>query len=325
MNSGESVPNTIPARLRLDRLDALRGIALIAMTTFHFAWDLEFFGYAPAGMTSQPLFKWYARGIAFSFLVIAGFSFALAHRNGVNRGTFAKRLAQIGGAALLISVGTWFATPDRFVFFGILHQIAAAALISALFLRANVAMTLVAAAAVALLPHVFRHEIFNEPWFWWTGLGTIQPQTNDFVPVFPWTAYVLLGLALGKIALSRQFLSAPPATAPVRSSPGRGLAFIGRHSLIYYLTHQPALFALLGAIAFFVPPDRTGAFTSSCEKSCKAGNAAEFCGRFCGCVTGELQASGILSQVISGARDAASDPQVLEIASLCTANAGANQ
>ena len=106
MNSGESVPNTIPVRLRLDRLDALRGIALIAMTTFHFAWDLEFFGYAPAGMTSQPLFKWYARGIAFSFLVIAGFSFALAHRNGVNRGNFAKRLAQIGGAALLISVGT---------------------------------------------------------------------------------------------------------------------------------------------------------------------------------------------------------------------------
>ena len=55
MNSSESDPNTIPARSRLDRLDGLRGIALIAMTTFHFSWDLEFFGYAPAGMTSLPL------------------------------------------------------------------------------------------------------------------------------------------------------------------------------------------------------------------------------------------------------------------------------
>ena len=119
---------SVPSR-RLDRLDLLRGVALVAMTTFHFSWDLEFFGYAPAGLTSQPLFKWYARVIAFSFLVIAGISFALAHRNGINSRTFIKRLAQIGGAALLISIVTWYTTPDRFVFFGILHQIAAAALI----------------------------------------------------------------------------------------------------------------------------------------------------------------------------------------------------
>jgi uncharacterized membrane protein len=295
------------------------------MTTFHFAWDLEFFGYTPAGTTTQPLFKWYARGIAFSFLVIAGFSFALAHRNGINRRTFAKRLAQIGGAALLISVVTWFTDANRFVFFGILHQIAAAALVSALFARAGVALTLIVAAGIAALPHVFRHELFNQPWFWWTGLGTVQPATNDFVPVFPWTACVLLGLALGKLAIPKQLISSPRMTAPVAGKAGRGLAFLGQHSLIYYLVHQPALFAFLGAIAFISPPDRTGAFTSSCEKSCEAGNDAMSCKRFCICVTSELQASGILAQVISGSRNAATDPQVLDIASLCTANAGANQ
>ena len=130
MNGKGSTASQATGSRRFDWLDALRGVALIAMTTFHFSWDLEFFGYAPAGLTSQPLFKWYARGIAFSFLVIAGFSFALAHRNGINSRTFIKRLAQIGGAALLISIVTWYTTPDRFVFFGILHQIAAAALIS---------------------------------------------------------------------------------------------------------------------------------------------------------------------------------------------------
>ena len=324
MNSSESDPNTIPARSRLDRLDALRGIALIAMTTFHFSWDLEFFGYAPAGMTSLPLFKWYARGIAFSFLLIAGFSFALAHRNGINGRTFINRLAQIGGAALLISAATWFATPDRFVFFGILHQIAAATLISALFLRLSSALTLLAAVAIAALPHIFRHELFNAPWFWWTGLGTVQPATNDFVPVFPWTAYVLLGLALGKMALLRQFLTWPSATAPARSAPGRGLAFLGRHSLIYYLVHQPALFGLLSAIAFIAPPDRSASFVSSCEKSCQGGNPVEFCQTFCACVKDELTTANILNDVATGKRDGSSDPQVLDIASLCTARAGEN-
>ena len=323
MNGKDSTTSRAAGSRRFDRLDALRGVALIAMTTFHFAWDLEFFGYAPAGMTSQPLFKWYARGIAFSFLVIAGFSFALANRNGINPRTFIKRLAQIGGAALLISIVTWYQTPDRFVFFGILHQIAAAALISALFVRANAFVTLAATVVIAVLPHVFRHELFNQPWFWWTGLGTVQPATNDFVPVFPWTAYVLLGLALGKFAISRHYLSSPPMTSQITGKAGRGLVFLGQHSLIYYLVHQPALFGLLGAIALVFPPDRSAAFVASCEVSCRAENHEKFCQVFCGCVKAELASGGLLEEVISGKRDGSSDPQVLEYAMMCTNRAGA--
>jgi uncharacterized membrane protein len=323
MNDKDSNAPQATGSRRFDWLDALRGVALIAMTTFHFSWDLEFFGYAPAGLTSQPLFKWYARGIAFSFLVIAGFSFALAHRNGINGRTFIKRLAQIGGAALLISLVTWYTTPERFVFFGILHQIAAAALISALFLRANAAGTMAVAVVIAILPHVFRHELFNQSWFWWTGLGTVQPATNDFVPVFPWTAYVLLGLALGKLAIARQALSSQQMLAPVEGKAGRGLVFLGQHSLIYYLLHQPALFGLLGAIAFLFPPDRSAAFVASCEVSCQAQNPGEFCKTFCGCVRDELSSANMLNEVISGKRDGSSDPQVLEYAMMCTNRAGA--
>ena len=38
--------STSRERRALPQLDVARGLALIAMTTFHFSWDLEFFGYA---------------------------------------------------------------------------------------------------------------------------------------------------------------------------------------------------------------------------------------------------------------------------------------
>ena len=40
--------DTSPGMLRTPRIpliDTLRGIALVAMASYHFTWDLEFFGY----------------------------------------------------------------------------------------------------------------------------------------------------------------------------------------------------------------------------------------------------------------------------------------
>ena len=123
-------PSAAPLIGRIDAVDLARGLALVAMTTFHFGWDLEMFGFADRGFASQPAMIWYARAIASSFLVLVGISFALAHRGGVRAGPFLRRLAMIAGAALLITVATRIATPDIYIFFGILHHIALASLLA---------------------------------------------------------------------------------------------------------------------------------------------------------------------------------------------------
>ena len=125
-------------KLRVPAVDLARGIALIAMAIFHFAWDLENFGIARAGLTIEPQWKYFARSIASSFLMLVGISSWLAVHNGFSNKSFAKRMAMVGGAAAIITIATWFATPNAFIFFGILHNIALSSLLILLFIRTAV-------------------------------------------------------------------------------------------------------------------------------------------------------------------------------------------
>ena len=68
----------------------------------------------------------------------------------------------------------------------------------------------------------------------------------DYEPLFPWMGCVLIGMGLGEYLYHdglRQFV--------VPDIPGiivQPLAFLGRHSLLIYLIHQPIIILLLAAV-----------------------------------------------------------------------------
>jgi uncharacterized membrane protein len=238
------MPQTDPtpaAPPRLDAVDLARTAAIIGMVAFHFARDLEDFGIAPAGMTATGLWPWFARAVAGSFLFLSGVSLVLAARGGLDRRRYLVRLAQIAAAAALVSIATRLAVPQAWVFFGILHMMAAATLIGPLFLRLPSALTLAAAAFALAAPFWLRAPLFDAPWLVWTGLATYIPLSIDFVPFLPWAAPYLAGHAAARIALPH--LRPAPSRAPARWH--RVLAWPGRHSLAIYLIHQPVLIGLL--------------------------------------------------------------------------------
>ena len=308
-----------PARIPL--LDAARGAAMIAMTIFHFSWDLEFFGYAPPGMTSEFGWRLFARSIASSFLLIVGISFMLSHINGIRWPSFWRRFAVVGGAAAIISLATYVTTPDRFVFFGILHQIAAASLMALLFVRLPALAIFVAGVAILALPYYFRSEMFLQPTFWWSGLAPFDPPSNDYVPVFPWTGLVLVGMAIAKFS-EQSGLAGRLATVPADTGQtARLLSFLGQHSLIYYLLHQPMMMAALFALTYVLPPapiDKAALFIPQCVLSCERERDNAFCARFCSCIRDELQNQSIFQEVLDGKRDVTSDPLILDVAAMCT-------
>ncbi len=238
--------NPTPAT-RLQPVDWARGVALVAMTLFHFGWDLEMFGFAERGFASQPAMVWFARCIASSFLFLVGVSLVLAHGKGFRSHGFLKRLAMVGGAAALITLATWFATPDIFIFFGILHHIALASVIGLLFLRLPVFAILLSAIVVLVLGLYGEIPSLDAPFWWWTGLNQFTPRSSDYVPVFPFFAAVLAGMAAAKYGI-RAGWEARLATMQLNGMLSRGLRFIGRNSLVYYLAHQPVMIAILYVI-----------------------------------------------------------------------------
>lgn len=293
-----------PARGRIELLDLARGIALLAMFVYHFAYDLSFFRLIRVDVVSDPGWRLFARLIAGSFLAIVGFSLILATRNGLNRKAYAKRFAMVAGAALLVTVGTWFAIPQNFIFFGILHHIALASLLALPFLRLPALALAPIAAAWFALPFILGGEVFESEWLSWLGFGP-WPYTADFVPLFPWFACVLAGMTLGKLALAR-----PPeggwARWRARSAPARLVALGGRNSLIVYLVHQPLF---IGALMLFMqlsgpklPDAEAVPFLSACQRSCVAtGTSKEACERVCSCSMEGLKREELWNRVLADA------------------------
>lgn len=286
-----------PRPARLPVIDVARGVALAAMILYHLSWDLAYNRFVAWDVAGDPLWRDFARAIAGSFLVISGVALALANRDGLHLDRHLWRIAKIAAAAAAVSLATYAIFPDAFVFFGILHMIAAGALILTPVLRAPALPLFVAAAAALALPSLWQSEAFDHPALWWTGLSPTVPASNDYVPVFPWIGPLLAGLALGRlIATGRIALPAVGAGG----GPARLLARAGRWSLLVYLLHQPLLFGIVSGLAYLLPPDpavERVRFVEECTAECSRWDqdGGDYCARFCGCVADALEGTSFWS------------------------------
>ncbi|WP_342149442.1 heparan-alpha-glucosaminide N-acetyltransferase [Methylorubrum sp. SB2] len=292
-----SVPSPSAApRGRLDALDVARAAALAAMAGYHTLWDLGFLRLTPENYALTPPGRLAAHGIAGSFLLLVGIGLVLANRAGVRFGRFVGRIARIGGAAALITVATYFAFPDSYIFFGILHCIAASSLLGLPFVFAPVWLTALTAMAVLLAPTLIAHPWLDAPELYFLGLGRGRPDTNDWVPLFPWFGIVLAGIALARLG-GPAALTGALARWRAHSRPARAAAFAGRHSLAFYLVHQPVLLAVLYAVVSLTGPHpRAGAasFRATYAQNCvRTGGGAESCRVAARCTEQALRREGL--------------------------------
>ena len=228
------------ATIRIAAIDALRGGAILAMIGYHFAFDLSWFGVFRADFNNNALWLTLRALIVSSFLLLVGVSLVLAHGARISRHRFWRRIALIAFCAMLVTAGSYFAFPQSFITFGILHCIAVSSVLAWPLVRYPVAALITGLAVIAIGLQV-RLPIFDMRWLNWIGMMTHKPPTEDYVPLFPWLGVVLLGVAAGGWLARKDYRPLRPMS---RAAPG-WLNWLGRHSLLVYMVHQPILLGML--------------------------------------------------------------------------------
>ena len=235
---------------RLAGLDTIRGITLLSMMLYHTCWDLVFlFGKKIPGYSGLGGYVW-QQSICWTFILLAGFCWSLGHHH-------LKRGLIVSGSGILITFVTLLAMPESRVIFGVLTLIGSCMLLlipmEKLLLKLR---TEIGLAGSFLLFLLFRNvntgylgfenwNILKLPDGFYENLFTTYlgfPQKGffsaDYFSLLPWFFLFLTGFYL------YQFVQKNHMMEKLFSWRVPGFDVIGRHSLLIYLLHQPAVFGI---------------------------------------------------------------------------------
>ncbi|MEI8029153.1 MAG: heparan-alpha-glucosaminide N-acetyltransferase [Comamonadaceae bacterium] len=241
---------------RFDAVDALRGLAMVWMTAFHFCFDLNQFGYIKQDFYRDPLWTWQRTLILSLFLFCAGLGQAIAVNQAQSWPRFWHRWARVLGCALLVTAGSWWMYPQSFIYFGVLQGMALMLILARLTANWGRWLWLLGAIAIALKYLAVSiletgsmsalADALNTAQLNWLGLVTRKPITEDYVPLLPWLGVMWWGVAAGNW-LTKPGVGRLTWQLPVTLQP---LVTLGRWSLSYYVLHQPVMIGALMALAW---------------------------------------------------------------------------
>jgi uncharacterized membrane protein len=179
------------------------------------------------------------------FVFLAGVSLLLANKEGINFPKLKRRVLILFGASLLVSIGSYSQFPNSWIYFGILHFFLFASIFGLFFLKIPkiafiVGLSIVIGYAFGFLHMHWLFAIVHGP------LHLPVKYTEDLANIIPWFGVFLLGVSfasstlLEKVFNNRFFNS--------QNSLNRTFSFLGKHSLLIYLLHQPIFFGLFLAL-----------------------------------------------------------------------------
>lgn len=238
---------------RFWEIDTFRGVAIIMMIIYHIIFDLNYFKIYDTNLSFLPL-RFFLYSIGTIFLLIVGISLHISYSKAKQNLTekqlkikFIKRGSMIFGLGIFITMATWVYPHAGFILFGILHCIGLSIILAYPFLRLNVENLILG--VIFIIVGIFLMQLtFDFNYLLFLGFTADNFYTLDFFPLLPWFGIVLIGMFIGKSLYKddkRRFnLSDLSNNFFVKK-----LSFLGQHSLLIYLVHQPII---VGFILLFL-------------------------------------------------------------------------
>jgi len=240
---------------RFWELDLFRGVAIILMIVFHIVYDLYYFEVYDFDI-HETVWIYLAVFVFTIFFLLVGISLTLNYSKSIINQKSEKQIffqnvvrgLKIFCWGLLITLLTWLVIPEGFVVFGVLHFIGISIMIAHPFLR-SAQLNMLLGIVIIVFGLFLRTAYFDFPWLVWLGFRPHNFNTVDYFPLLPYFGMVLIGIALGNILYKnyrRMF-----KFRDISKNPGiRFFNFLGRHSLVIYLLHQPILMLILMGLGY---------------------------------------------------------------------------
>ncbi|MCM1569917.1 MAG: DUF1624 domain-containing protein [Roseburia sp.] len=244
---------------RYGYLDVLRGITLISMIVFHTVWDMVYIaGFRWKWFYGTGAYIW-QQSICWTFILLSGFCYCMGKRS-------LKRGLQVFGAGMLVSAVTLLILPEQRIVFGVLTLLGSCMLIMIPLQKALEHIPTKAGLAGSLLFFFLSRDInlgylgfegfrlFRLPDILYRGgylmtyLGFMKKGffSTDYFSLLPWFFLFVGGYFLYRLASEKDLLDRWNGKYGELSGilPGlmKPLAFLGRHSLLIYLLHQPCIY-----------------------------------------------------------------------------------
>lgn len=241
---------------RLALLDTLRGITLVSMMGYHGLWNLIAEGLVHWDWyLGRPGYLW-QQSICWTFILLSGFCHSLG-RNPLKRGL------TVFGGGLLVTAVTCLLLPQQRIVLGILTFMGSSMLLMIPLRRVfeKIPPALGGAGSFALfalcrflqfgthgyargitawLPEALRQSCAAA----WLGFPGDLFWSTDYFPMLPWFFLFVTGWFLYRL-----WNAHPRWREPLTGRQVPVLTWLGRHSLLVYLLHQPILW---GAVQVFL-------------------------------------------------------------------------
>ncbi|RUM70654.1 MAG: hypothetical protein DSZ07_02070 [Sulfurovum sp.] len=226
---------------RLIGLDVFRGWAIVLMVIFHFSYDIYYFNIIDFQIQTNTFFIWFRFLIVSIFLLTVGMSLKLAHQTEINWSSLKERTLYLGVASFLVTISSYIIFPNSWIYFGILHFILVASFIVLPLLNYPYLSLIIAITTFI----AFHLNILNMHWLFnilVTPLHLPPTISVDVVRFVPWISFVLVGISMVSLGWHQRIFNR--GFFNKRGKLNNFFSFLGKHSLLIYIIHQPILFGI---------------------------------------------------------------------------------